>query len=101
MCAAQSIAKLLCHRRKIALNPARSADQHMVMVRQRPSGPLLRQGMAQKLAKAPLHPVAHHGIADFLGDGDPIAYASAPIGPGQQHKSGLGIAQPLIGRDEI
>lgn len=55
----------------------------------------------QEFAKTPLHPVADNRIANLLGNGDPVSYALAPVGPGQQNESRLRISQALIGGQKI
>lgn len=85
------------HSLKITLYSARAPDKHMVMIGNCAFG----KGAAQKLTKAPFHPVAYNRIADFFGNGDAKAHPLAPIGPGQKHKASASIAQPLIGRNKI
>ena len=68
---------------KVTLDPAVTADQHMIVRGQA----LSWEQLAQQRAKSPLHPVADHCIADFFGDGDPKAHLVMRIGVNQQHKS--------------
>ena len=60
-----------------------------------------RQQLADQCAEAPLHAVAHHGIADALGDGDAETQPRAFIGPGEQHETGTRDAQAPVGGEEI
>ena len=78
---------------KITLDPTVTADQHMIVRGE----PLLRQQFAQQRAKSPLHPVADHRVADFLGDSDAIAHRSGIVGPDQQHEAGPCDAQAPVG----
>ena len=82
----ESASQFLAHHRKIALNPGLAPNQHMVCT----GHALVRQKFAQKRAKPALHPVAHHCVADFLGDGNAKAqqrlFARALVY--QKHKSG-------------
>ena len=93
----QCFGQFALHRRKIALNPARTPDQDMVGIGET----MLRQHRTQHFAKAPLHPVAHHGIADLFSDGDTIARALIRVGPRLQDKAGPRIAQAFIGSQKI
>lgn len=54
----------------------------------------VRQCRPQKLPETPFHPVAHHRIANLLGDSDAIARPFAAIGLREQHKPGARIASP-------
>ena len=62
---------------------------------------LLGQGIPQQFAEAPLHPVAHHCIADSLGNGNPIALAEPSVRTGQQNKTRPRNADARICREEI
>ena len=92
--ARQCCAQFIAQPGKIALNPAVTADQHMIVCGQ----PKLREQFAQQCAKAALHPVANHRIADFSGDGDSEAYLIVRIGVNQQHKTGTRHAQAPVCR---
>ena len=82
--AAQRHNQLIMQQGKIALYPAFPANQHMIG-----SGQAMgRQQFAQQGAKAALHAVAHHGIADFLGDGHAKTHLLAPVRSGEQYKAG-------------
>ena len=60
--------------------------------------PLCWEQLAQQRTKAPLHPVADHCVADFLGDGDAEAHPFVRVGVDQQHKTGTRHAQaPVCG----
>ena len=83
--------------RKVALHTALAPDHHVVVAGQAQR----RQQITQQCAKPPLHPVAHHGITDPLGDGDAESLAPTPIGPRQQHKTGPRHPQTRIRRQKI
>lgn len=51
---------------------------------------------AQQLTKAALYAVAHHGIADLLGNGNAVAFALAAIGVRQKHETGARHAQTPV-----
>jgi len=62
--------------------------------------PLARQGRAQQFPKTPLHPVADDGVADLLGDGDPVSLAKAIVRPRKQHETGARNAlAPVRGKE--
>ncbi len=63
--------------------------------------PLFGKRSAQKLTKAALHPIAHHCVADLLGNRDPIAHTQPLIWPGKQDEACLRIAKPLVCRQEV
>ena len=60
-----------------------------------------RQKLADQGAETPLHAVAHHGIADALGDSNAEPQPRAIIGPSQQDKAGTRNAQAPVGSEEI
>ena len=83
--------------REIALHSARTTDEDVVVIRQA----FHRQGIAQQLAEAALHAVAHHGVADLLRHRDTEALALTAIRPREQDEPRTCHAQPAIGGEEI
>jgi hypothetical protein len=63
----------------------------------------IRHKLPRERAEAALHPVADHGPADLLGDGEADADRRVAIGTiaHQQDEAGHGRAPAAIGRDEI
>ena len=82
---------------KIALHPALAANQHVVGIGQAMRG----QQFAHQRAQPPLHAVAHHGVADLLGDGDAETQTRPVVGAGKQDKPGPRNAQAPVGGEEI
>jgi hypothetical protein len=82
---------------EIALNPAVAPDQYVIMIRQT----LVRQPGTQQFTKAALHPVTHHRIANFLGNGDAVSFAFAAIGLRQKHETGACNAQAPVRSKKI
>jgi hypothetical protein len=62
---------------------------------------ILGQQLADQSPEPPLHPVAHHGIADALGDGNAKTQARARVSPSEQYKTGTRNAQSPVGSEEI
>lgn len=56
--------QIVTEQSKVALNAARAANQNMIST----ADPKFREDFAGKRTKAPLHPVAYNGIADFFGN---------------------------------
>src|SRR5690606_13149915 len=72
-------------------------DKDMVV----PGKAFFRKGRPQQLAKAPFHPVADHGVADLLGNGDAEALAQPIVRPGQQYEPDARVTQAPVGREEV
>ena len=91
--------QFLPERGKVPLDPVFSADQDMVRARHA----LLRQNFTGQCAQAPLHAVAHHRVADFLGDGDAEALRAigARHGVDQKHKTGPCDPDSVVGGQKI
>ncbi len=79
--------------RKVALNPAFTSNQHMIIR----GNPVLRQQITQQFPEPALHPVADNRIADSLGNCDAKAHLLRFIGPSEQHKPGTRDAQSPVG----
>lgn len=55
----------------------------------------------QQRPKTALHPVADHGVADALGNGNAETQQPALIGAGEQDETGAGHAGPAISGKEV
>jgi len=65
--------------------------------------PARRQHLAGQRAQPALAPVAHHRIADFLGDGeaDPLGGVRVAAGVDQQDEPRRGDAAAAVGGQEV
>jgi hypothetical protein len=84
---------------EVALDAVRSADHYMI----RAGDTLCGHDLAGEGAEAALHPVADHGAADLLGDGEADAHAWIIVlaVSNQQDEAGRARPQPCIGSKEI
>jgi hypothetical protein len=62
---------------------------------------ILGQQLADQNPEPPFHAVAHHGIADALGDGDAKTQPRTIVRPGEQDKARTCNAQSTVGSEEI
>jgi hypothetical protein len=85
--------------REIPLDTPGAADHHVVGA----GNAISRDDLASERSKAPLHPVAHDGSADFFGDCETDAHRGVAILAlaDQQNESGRGRPLAAVGRDEV
>ena len=97
--AVQSIGEFGAEQAEVALDPAGTADHHMVGARTA----LRRHDLSGKGAEAALHAVADDRAADFLGDGEAHAHRRVRIlaVTDEQDEAGRGQAPAAVRGNEV